>query len=62
MFILQMAQVPRFFLLPVERHVPRVTALALHVVGALDQHAPGACGRIADAHSLSGREGVPRSA
>ena len=43
-------------LLAVERQVARVAALPFDVVGALDQHAAGAGGRVADAHPLGGRQ------
>ena len=45
-------------LLPVERQVARVAALPLDVVGALDQHAAGAGGRVADAHPFGGRQQI----
>ena len=43
-------------LLAVEGQVARIAAVALDVVGALDQHAPGPGRRIADAHPLGRRQ------
>ena len=43
-------------LLAVERQVTRIACLPLDVVGALDQHAAGAGGRVADAHPLGRRQ------
>ena len=37
----------------VQRQIARIAALSLDVVGALDQHAAGAGGRVADAHPLA---------
>ena len=56
MFILQMAQVPRFFSWPWSVRLRGLPPLALDVVGAFDQHAAGAGGRVADAHSFSRRK------
>ena len=56
-FILQIAQVPRFFFLPMQCDVHRIGAQACagqrrHMLGALDEHAAGAAGGIADAHAF----------
>ena len=56
MFILQMAQVPRFFSWPWSVRLRGSPPVSLDVVGALDQHAAGASGRVADAHPLGGRQ------
>ena len=49
-----MAQVPRFFSWPCSVRLRGSPPFRLDVVGALDQHAAGASGRVADAHPLGG--------
>ena len=51
-----MAHCAEVLLLAVQRQVARIALLPLDVVGALDQHAAGAGGRIADAHPLGRRQ------
>ena len=43
-------------LLAVERQVARIASVALDVMRTLDQHAAGAGGRVADAHSFGRRQ------
>ena len=47
---------PEVLLLSVKGEIARIASLSLDVVGALDQHAAGAGGRVADAHPLGGSE------
>jgi hypothetical protein len=44
---------PEVLLLPVQRHVLRVAAVRLDVLRALDEHAAGPTGGIADPHALA---------
>ena len=47
-----MASVPRLRSCPWRAQVAQVSAMLPHVLGGVDEHAAGACRRVADAHPL----------